>query len=180
MCVWLHRTQFSGKGVIRALNDHRANRSWLPGCAWKLGSGTQRLERESQSHRGNDWPDRSAVWVAYPALSEVKVFVCSNVKQGTCWIFVFVFFMALVEFPWFSKLFDSLCFSETLGNIYGPNSPGGNSTPVPTASPCSPSLIPSTMKLPICTYLCWGNWKSGVIIAASERLTQETSETVFP
>lgn len=27
--------------------------------------------------------DRSTVWVAYPAPSEVKVFVCSNVKQGT-------------------------------------------------------------------------------------------------
>lgn len=100
--------------------------------------------------------DHSAVRVAYPAPSEAKVFVCSNAKQGTCWIFVFVFSWLRLGFPWFSKLFDSLCFSGTLGDIYGPNSPGENYSCTYCSSPPTtpPVLTPATIKLPICPSHC--------------------------
>lgn len=61
----------------------------------------RKRRRGAESEREND---RRAVQVAEPSPFEVKVFVCSILKQGVGWIFGNFFFMALV--------WVLLCFSN--------------------------------------------------------------------
>lgn len=87
----------------------------------------RKRRRGAESEREND---RRAVQVAEPSPFEVKVFVCSILKQGVGWIFG-NFFLWL----WFGSCFafqiiDFLCLSRTLGDIYWLNP---NSTSLPSS-----------------------------------------------
>lgn len=101
---------FLGKEGSWALHNHSTNSSLLPG--WTRGWP------ECEDKEKAAWGDHRAVWVALPCPSEVEVFVCSILKQGTWWI---VFWWPCLasflerQFIWFSLS------QRNPGNIYGPN-----------------------------------------------------------
>ena len=85
---------FLGKEGSGALNDHRANSSLLPGCAWKLSPGTKRLiwERRMRGRSpepGGEWPQRRAgvLNLLPPSLKCLFVPSWSKVLAGILFLF---------------------------------------------------------------------------------------------
>lgn len=145
----LHRKEFSGKGVIWGTKWPQSKQVFPPRMCLKTWLRHREADRgvwgKGQKESEPAWSDRSAVRRAWPTPPEIEVFVpiWSKVLAGVLLLLFHGFGLGL---PWFSKWFDSLCLSRTLGDICGPYPiGGGNSAPVSISFPTflSPSIVKS-------------------------------------